>query len=148
MLALGLVLNTLGIGLVCWVLFALAMHALPFFIALSIGMAALHSGAGVMGALIGGMAGGALTIVLAQTGIAAFRSQVLRCGIAAAFAVPATVAGYHAAFALSKLGVSSVVWQDVLACLGAAGVGGTAWSRLIVFPQQPSEKAGCSNRRR
>lgn len=146
MLALGLVLNTLGIGLVCWALFALAVHALPFFVALNIGMAALQSGVGVIGALIGGMAGGALTIVLAQNAVAALHSRVLRFGIAAAFAVPATVAGYHAAFALSKLGVSSAVWQDVLACLGAAGVGGTAWSRLISFPQRPSGKAGCSNR--
>ena len=33
MLALGLVLNTLGIGLFCWAIFALAVYALPFFVA-------------------------------------------------------------------------------------------------------------------
>jgi hypothetical protein len=64
MLALGLVLNTLGIGLFCWAIFALAVYALPFFAALSIGMAAFRSGAGVIGALLIGTAGGALTLVL------------------------------------------------------------------------------------
>ena len=64
MLALGLVLNTLGIGLFCWAIFALAVHALPFFVALSIGMTALQSGAGVVGALLIGTAGGALTLVV------------------------------------------------------------------------------------
>lgn len=47
MLALGIVLNTLGLGLFCWLIFALAAYALPFFVALSIGimafMAALAS---------------------------------------------------------------------------------------------------------
>jgi hypothetical protein len=33
MLALGLVLNTVGIGSFCWLIFALAVYALPFFVA-------------------------------------------------------------------------------------------------------------------
>ena len=51
MLALGLVLNTVGIGLFCWLIFALAVYAVPFFVAVSIGMLTFHSGAGVIGAL-------------------------------------------------------------------------------------------------
>ena len=35
MLALGLVLNTVGIGLFCWLIFTLAVYALPFFVAVS-----------------------------------------------------------------------------------------------------------------
>ncbi|MGC0394053.1 hypothetical protein ABIF91_006439 [Bradyrhizobium sp. USDA 241] len=64
MLGLGLVLNTLGIGLFCWAIFALAVYALPFFVALSIGMTAFQSGAGLIGALLIATAGGALTLVL------------------------------------------------------------------------------------
>ena len=60
MLALGLVLNTVGIGLFCWLIFALAVYALPFFVAVSVGMLAFHSGAGVVGALLVGIAAGAL----------------------------------------------------------------------------------------
>ena len=49
MLALGLVLNTVGIGLFCWLIFTLAVYALPFLVGLTAGMAAFHSGAGVIG---------------------------------------------------------------------------------------------------
>jgi hypothetical protein len=37
MLGIGLVLNTLGIGLFCWLIFELAVYALAFFVAVSIG---------------------------------------------------------------------------------------------------------------
>jgi hypothetical protein len=49
MLALGLVLNTVGIGLFCWLIFTLAVYALPFFVAINAGIWAFHSGAGVLG---------------------------------------------------------------------------------------------------
>jgi hypothetical protein len=32
MLALGLLLNTIGLGLFCWLIFTLAVYALPFFV--------------------------------------------------------------------------------------------------------------------
>ncbi|MFG3598406.1 hypothetical protein [Bradyrhizobium sp. RDI18] len=135
MLALGLVLNTLGIGLFCWAIFALAVYALPFFVALSLGMTALRSGVGVVGALLIGTAGGALTLVLGQTAVAITRSLTLRIAIAIAFAVPAAVAGYHLVFALSQIGVSSMAWREAFACLGAICVAGTAWTRLTVFAE-------------
>ena len=62
MLALGLILNTVGIGLFCWLIFTLAVYALPFFVALNAGMLAFHSGAGVIGALLVGIVAGALTL--------------------------------------------------------------------------------------
>ena len=95
MLALGLVLNTVGLGLFCWLIFALAVYAVPFFVAVSIGMLTLNSGAGVVGALLVGIIAGALTLVLGQTAFAMTRSTILRGAIGAAFAVPAAIAGYH-----------------------------------------------------
>jgi hypothetical protein len=143
MLALGLVLNTLGFGLFCWAIFALAVYALPFFVALSIGMTALQSGAGVVGALLIGTASGALTLVLGQTAVAVTRSSTLRIAIATAFAVPAAVAGYHLVFGLSQIGLPSLAWREALACLGAVCVGGTAWTRLTVFVEtRPFETVG------
>jgi hypothetical protein len=50
MLAFGLLLNTVGIALLCWPVFTLAVYAFPFFVAVSVGMTAFHSGAGVLGA--------------------------------------------------------------------------------------------------
>ena len=64
-------------------------------------MTAFRSGAGLIGALLLGTAGGALTLVLGQVALAVSRSSALRIAIATAFAVPATVAGYHVVFALS-----------------------------------------------
>lgn len=133
MLALGLVLNTLGIGLFCWAIFALAVYALPFFVALSIGMTAFQNGGGMVGALLIGTAGGALTLAVGQAAVAITRSLALRIAITTAFAVPAAVAGYHVAFALSQIGMPSLAWREILACLGAVCVGGTAWMRLSVF---------------
>ena len=37
MLALGLLLNTVGIGLFCWLIFTLAVYALPVFVAINAG---------------------------------------------------------------------------------------------------------------
>ncbi|MCK1669923.1 hypothetical protein [Bradyrhizobium sp. 153] len=133
MLALGLVLNTLGIGLFCWVIFALAVYALPFFVALSIGMLVFHGGAGVVGALLIGLASGALTRDIGQVAVALSRIRTLRITIAAAFAVPAAIAGYHVMFALSQIGVPSLAWREAFACLRAVCIGGTAWTRLTVF---------------
>lgn len=143
MLALGLVLNTLGIGLFCWAIFALAVYALPFFVALSIGMLAFHGGGGVVGALLIGLASGALTLAVGQVAVAASRARTLRIAIAAAFAVPAAVAGFHVMYALSQIGVPSLAWREAFACLGGVCIGGTAWTRLTVFAEtRPLEPAG------
>ena len=133
MLAIGLVLNTLGIGLFCWAIIALAVYALPFFVALIIGMMTFHSDAGLIGAMLIATAGGALTLVLGQVAFAVTRSSALRIAIATAFAVPAAVAGYHVVFAVSNIGVPSLAWREVVASLGAVCVGGTAMTRLVVL---------------
>ncbi|WP_247500573.1 hypothetical protein [Bradyrhizobium sp. 149] len=101
MLALQLVLYAVGLSIFCWLIFTLAVYALPFFVALSVGMLAFRDGAGVFGALLIGIASGALTLAAGQVAVALRRSLTLRIAIAAAFAVPAAIAGYHVIFALS-----------------------------------------------
>ena len=142
MLAIGLVLNTLGIGLFCWAIFTLAVYALPFFVALSIGMIAFQSGAGLIGTLLLATAGGALTLVLGQVAVAITRSLALRIAIAAAFAAPAAVAGYHVVFAVSDIGVPSLAWREVFACLGAVCIGLTSWTRLMALARIGPLEAG------
>lgn len=143
MLALGLVLNTLGIGLFCWLIFALAVYALPFFVALSIGMSAFRDGAGIFGALLIGIASGALTLPAGQVAVAVSRSLTLRVAIATVFALPAAIAGYHGVFALSQIGVPSLAWREAFACVGAVCIAGTAWARLTLSARtRPSESAG------
>jgi len=143
MLALGILLNVAGIGLFCWLIFTLAVYALPFFVAVSAGMMALHSGAGALGAPLVGIAAGGMTLAVGQVAFAMTRSMILRAIIAAVFAVPASLVGYHLVLVLSQVGVPSLAWREVFACLGAAFIGGTAWTRLTVFTEpRPIEPAG------
>ena len=69
-LALGLLLNTVGIGFFCWLVFTLAVYALPFFVAVSAGMMAFHSDAGIFGAPLVGIAAGVVTLAIGQTAFA------------------------------------------------------------------------------
>ncbi|TFV36455.1 hypothetical protein E4K65_45385 [Bradyrhizobium niftali] len=142
MLAIGLILNTFGIGLFCWAIFTLAVYALPFFVAPSIGMIAFQSGAGLIGTLLLATAGGALALVLGQIAVAITRSLALRIAIAAAFAAPAAVAGYHVVFAVSDIGVPSLAWREVFACLGAVCIGLTSWTRLMALARIGPLEAG------
>ena len=142
MLALGLLLNFAGIGLFCWLIFTLAAYALPFFVGLYVFMLALHSGAGVLGAPILGIAAGAMTLAIGQTAFAMTRSVITRAIIAALFAVPATLAGYQVVFAMSQIGVPSLVWREIFACLGAVFIGSTAWMRLTIFTETRPHDSG------
>ncbi|MGD9631702.1 MAG: hypothetical protein AB7U97_00215 [Pirellulales bacterium] len=142
MLALGLVLNTVGIGLFCWLIFTLAVYALPFFVAVSAGLMAYHSGAGILGAPLAGIAAGGVTLAIGQTAFAIAWSPILRAAIAAVFALPAAIAGYHVVFAISQLGMPSSAWREVFACLGAVFIGGTAWTRLAVFAEPRPFESG------
>jgi hypothetical protein len=142
MLALGLLLNAVGIGLFCWLIFTLAIYALPFSVAVSAGMAAYHSGAGALGAPLTGIAAGAVTLAIGQVAFANTRSLILRATIAASFAIPAAFAGYHVVLVMSQIGVTSVAWREVFACLGAAFVGSTAWIRLTVSAKHHPSGSG------
>ena len=135
MLALGLLLNTVGLGVICWLMFTLAVYVLPFFVARNVGFWAYHSGAGVLATPIVAVAAGGLTLAIAQIAFAMTQSLILRAVIAAVFALPATVAGYHLALAMAHLGVPSPVWQQLIACLGAVSIGGTAWTRLTTLTE-------------
>jgi hypothetical protein len=135
MLALGLLLNFAGIGLFCWLIFTLAVYALPFLVGLTVFMLALHGGAGILGAPLVGITAGGITLAIGQTAFAMTRSVIARAIIAALFAIPATLAGYQVVFAMSQIGGPSSAWREIFACIGAVFVGGTAWTRLTVFTE-------------
>ena len=144
---LDFVLNTVGIGLFCWLIFTLAVYALPFFVAINAGIWAFHSGAGVLGTPLVAVAAGGMSLAIAQIAFAVTRSPILRAIIAAVFALPATFAGYHVVLAMAQIGVPSLVWREVFACVGAVFIGGTAWTRLAVFTGAPTSRTGQGGRR-
>ncbi len=130
---LAIVLGVFGLGFFCWLLFTLAIYALPFLAGLTAGLAAFHSGAGVIGALIVGFVAGGATLALGQIAFSTTRTPRIRAVIGLLYAVPATVAGYQVSFALSGIGMPTGGWQTAFAVVGAALAGVTAFSRMTLF---------------
>src|SRR6266446_7018672 len=141
MIVIGIILSFVSLGFLFWLLFALAVHALPVLVAVTAGVAAYDSGAGEIGAFLVGLIAGALTLGAGQIAVTTFRSPVIRTAIALVFAAPAAMAGYHAALGLARLGVPAELWQQAFAVIGAVAVGATAWARLAL-PNPPDAGRG------
>ena len=140
MLIIGIILSVFGVGFLCWLLFTLAVYALPSFVGLTAGLAAIHSGAGVIGAIIVAVLVGGATLVLGQIAFATVRTPLLCAGIGLLYAVPAGIAGYHATLGLAQIGTPSGAWREVFAVVGAVLIGGTAWARMLLFvPLNPGQ---------
>lgn len=150
MIIVGLLLSVLGIGFLCWLLFTLAVYALPFYIGMSAGFAAYHSGAGVIGACLVGLFAGVLVLVIGQVAFAVVASPFVRGSIAVLFAAPATIAGYHATLGFAQIGAPSGTWCELFAVIGATVVGGTAFVRVtrrVILPLPGRVLAGGSAQR-
>jgi hypothetical protein len=133
MIVLGIFASIAGIGFFCWLLFTLAVYALPFFAGVTVGLWAYNSGAGPIGVfLVGAFAAGA-TLGLGQLLFASVRSVWLRFAIALAFAAPAAIAGYHATLGLTRLTMPSEGWQIAFSVIGAIAIGVTAWMRIVAM---------------
>ncbi len=133
MTIIGIVLSVFGLGFFCWLLFTLAVYALPFFAGLTVGLAAFHSGSGVVGGLIVGVLAGVAALAIGQIAFATVRTPLIRAAIGLLYAVPAAIAGYHATLGLAHIGSPSDGWRDAFAILGAVLIGGTAWARMTLF---------------
>jgi hypothetical protein len=133
-------LSVAGIGFICWLLFNLAVYALPFFAGVSAGMFAYQTGSGPIGALLVGFIAGAITLVLGQVLFATIRSAALRAIVALAYAAPAALAEYHAVHGLSAFGGTSEIWRQVFAAIGAVVIAGVAWARVSAFYPGQTER--------
>lgn len=141
MIVVGFILGAFCIGCFCWLLFMLAVYALPFFASVTAAVAAFHSGAGVIGAIIVGIVAGIATLGAGQIAFAVTRSPFIRAAIALLFAVPAAFAGYHATLGLAQLGIPSPAWREAFAVIGAIFVGGTAWGQMTLLAD-PLDRGG------
>ncbi|WP_299959387.1 hypothetical protein [uncultured Roseobacter sp.] len=123
-------LSILGLGLLVYVLFAVAAYALPFFVALTVGMHLYEIDAGVITAVVVAMFAGAITLALGQIIFAKVQSVPIRLAIGAVFAAPAGVAGFSAIRGLSEIGGASEGWTLAFAIIGGIVTVGTAWVRV------------------
>ena len=130
MILVGIALSLFGVGFLCWLLFTLAVYATPFFVGVTAALAAFNYDAGVIGALVVGLAASVVTLVACRIAFAVAKSPAVRGAIAFVFAAPAAVAGFHATLGLAQIGVSSEIWRDLFAVIGAVIVGCTAFVRL------------------
>ena len=63
----------------------------------------------------------------------------MRAALALIFALPAAVAGYHAARGLAQLVVPAEAWRDAIAIAGATIVAATAFMRMWLSPPPDAE---------
>jgi hypothetical protein len=122
-----------GIGVLCWLMFTLAIFALPFFVGLTVGIWAFHTGAGVFGGILVGLAAGAATFGAGRFALALIRWTWLRLLIILIFVVPAAAAGYGATHGLAHLMMPSETFQMIFSVIGAIAVAITAFVRLIAL---------------
>jgi len=130
MIIIGILLSIAAIGVFCWLLFTLAVFALPFFAGVSAGTWAFHTGAGWLGAIFVGMVAAGLTLGIGQFLLMFVRPVWARLLIALVFVAPAVIAGYYATHGIVKHTMPSETWQFIFSVIGALAVGATAFTRV------------------
>jgi hypothetical protein len=136
MIIIGLILAIVALIFLCWLLFSLAVYALPCFVGLSAGLWVLHHDSGVTVAIAAGLCAGVVALALGRLAFTYLRAPTLRILVALAFVAPAGLAGFYTALGLGRNFGAAPPWADVIAGLGALMVGGTAFARIAVVPVQ------------
>ena len=138
-LALALCLSAAAV--LAWLIFALAVYALPVAAGGLAAALAYSSGAGLPGAAIVGLVSGAFVFAAGQLALEHSRSPVARSVILALYTVPAAVAGFAIVESIAARFVPSSGWQIVFAGIGSVVVAASAWARLTAFapPGGPGE---------
>jgi hypothetical protein len=114
MLIIGTILGFVGLGYLCWLIFALAVYALPLFAGATAGFAAYHTNAGPIAAIAVAAIVSVIVLLAGQTAFRTLHSTPVRAVIALMFTVPAAVSGYHAAHGLAYLVIPTEWWRQKL----------------------------------
>ena len=130
MIILAILASLAAIGLLCWLLFTLAVFALPAFVGFAAGAWAHGTGAGIPGAILVGLVAAAVTFAVGQLLITFARPMWLKLCVAVIFVAPAAVAGFHATHGIVKHLMPSDAWQITFSVVGAIAVGITAFVRV------------------
>lgn len=130
MIILSILASFAAIGAICWLLFTLAVFALPAFVGVTVGVWAHASGAGLIGAFLVGVLAAGATLTIGHLLIGFLRPLWLKVLVALAFVAPAAVAGFHATHGIVKHLMPSETWQLAFSIIGAIAVGVTALLRV------------------
>lgn len=138
MIILAILVSLTAIGLLCWLLFTLAVFALPVFVGATAGAWAHGTGAGIPGAIVVGAVAAAVTLAAGHLLITFVRPMWLKLIVAIAFVAPAAIAGFHATHGIVKHLMPSEGWQIAFSVIGAIAVGITAFVRIAGMAAGPS----------
>ncbi|RVM16496.1 hypothetical protein [Sinorhizobium meliloti] len=137
MIILAILASLAAIGLLCWLLFTLAVFALPAFVGVTAGAWAHGTGAGILGAVLVGAVAAAFTVAAGHLLITFVRPMWLKLIVAAAFIAPAGIAGFCATHGIVKHLMPSDGWQITFSGIGAIAVGITAFVRVAGMAAVP-----------
>src|SRR5260221_4202431 len=126
MIAFGIALNLVGLGVCCWLLFTLASYGLPFFVGVAAGLCAYYTGAGPLGAITLALLAGGATLAAAQIVFAIVRTPLVRFVLALLFAGQAALAGFYATQGLTAGTMSSPTLQNIFSVIRATLIRVTA----------------------
>src|SRR5277367_5507684 len=102
MFVIGLIFAIAALGFCCWLLFNLAVYALPCFVGVSAGFWSYHHSSSIAVAMLIGVLATAMTLVIGQLAFATMRTPFARIAVALLFTAPASFAGYYAALGLAR----------------------------------------------
>ena len=134
-----------AIGVLCWLLFTLAVFALPAVVGVSVGIWAHQTGAGLLGAIVIGAVGAGTALGIGQLLLAVLRPAWLKILVALAFVAPAAIAGFHATHGILKHTMPSETWQLVFSVIGAIAVAVTTFIRVTSLTPPGSTGRGVAN---
>lgn len=140
MIVVSILASIAAIGVICFLLFYLAVYALPLFAGVTAGVWAYGTGAGWLGGIAVGFIAGLATLLAGHLLLTFVKPVWLRLMIAAVFVAPAAIAGYHATHGIVKHTMPSETWQVAFSLAGAVIVGITAFARLATLA--PPGQAG------
>lgn len=138
MIILAILASLAAIGLLCWLLFTLAVFALPVLVGVTAGAWAHGTGAGVPGAIMIGAVSAAVTLAAGHLLITFVRPMWLKLVVAAVFVAPAAIAGFHATHGIVKHIMPSDTWQFIFSVVGAIAVGISAFVRIAGLVAAPA----------
>jgi hypothetical protein len=143
MIFIGIIASIAAIGVLCCLLFYLAVYALPLFAAVTVGTWVYGTGAGGLGAVAIGIVAGLITLGVVQLLLVFVKPLWLKLAIAIAFVAPAAIAGYHATHGIVKHTMPSETWQIIFSVIGAIAVGIAAFGRVSTLAgPAPSGQGG------
>lgn len=122
-----------AIGMLCWLLFTLAVFALPTLAGITASVWAHQTGAGILGTIAIGVVAAGATLGIGQLLLVVLRPMWLKLLVALAFVVPATIAGFHATHGIVRHTMPSETWQIVFSVIGAVAVGITAFVKMTTM---------------